>query len=421
MSTTRTHSRIDIPPHYYRTPRRARFFDAYDQRPTHQALLQFCKQHKSEEWCPSQPTASRWLKQRAQSLDDVSPERRPRARGVGRPRKNVTAQVEIMATGPTTLRKNDYNWHAQQAGVSGRTLRRRIDERRPRIIRSFRRNTEYISKPNKTKRKAYGQAHKHETVDSLWQWIHWTDETHIDRAMSIATGIFRELGNYEGLVYEEPVPLHLVVHVAASVSYWHKSELIFYNDGQWTHQHLLKVWKKDKPRRNRRTKPEEQYQQELRDWEAKQPPETVKQGNSMTQAYYNSHILPQHLYHIQKQKEQGYPAILMEDGDPSHGHQSVSNLPAEARRKALVALHDHPAQSPDLNPIEACWLLLKEKLKQLYDETLHQMNYWQLKEAIKHCWSLITMQQIRERIDEMPWRCTELIRTGGSRIKGDKW
>jgi hypothetical protein len=296
-----------------------------------------------------------------------------------------------------------------------------MSERRPRIIRSYRRNTEVVSKLNKTRRNTYGHDYKHETVESLWQWIHWTDETHIDRAMTIATGIFRELGNKEGLYYEEPVPLHLVLHMAASVSYHHKSDLIFYNDGHWTHQHLLELWKKDKPRRNRRSKSEEQFQRELQEWESKQPPETVKQGNSMTQEYYNSHILPQHLFHIQQQKEQGFPAILMEDGDPSHGHKSVNNLPAAARRTALIQLHDHPAQSPDLNPIEACWLILKEKLKQLYNEELHQMNYWRLRKAIEHCWSLITLEQIRERIDEMPWRCTELVRTGGSRIKGGKW
>lgn len=49
--------------------------------------------------------------------------------------------------------------------------------------------------------------------------------------------IFRESGNHEALLYEEPAPGHLVLHIAASVSWHHKSDLIFYNDGQWTHSH----------------------------------------------------------------------------------------------------------------------------------------------------------------------------------------
>ena len=86
-----------------------------------------------------------------------------------------------------------------------------------------------------------------------------------------------------------------------------------------------------------------------------------------------------------------------------------------------ILLHDHPPQSPDLNPIEGIWLLLKERLKQLYKDQLNEMTYWEFKRAVQRCWSLIELQEIRERIDEMPERCKQLIQQGGARIKGSKW
>ena len=42
--------------------------------------------------------------------------------------------------------------------------------------------------------------------------------------------IFREEGNYEGLLIEEPTLGYLVLYIAALVSWYYKSNLIFYND-----------------------------------------------------------------------------------------------------------------------------------------------------------------------------------------------
>jgi hypothetical protein len=223
-------------------------------------MLQFCRQNKANSWCPSQPTASRWLKERQSRHVNDTPGRRTR-RGwrtgrSGRPRKDVNRVIEVIATGPLPLRKHDYLWFIKEAGVSERTLRRRMKERNPPIIRSRRRRTEEISYSNKQKRVAYGHQFKDETVDTLWRYIHWTDEAHIDKAQAIDQWIFREEGNHHGLVMEQPANGHLVLHIAASVSWFHKSELIFYNDEHWSHGELLQQWKSLKPRRNRRSKSE---------------------------------------------------------------------------------------------------------------------------------------------------------------------
>jgi len=141
----------------------------------------------------------------------------------------------------------------------------------------------------------------------------------------------------------------------------------------------------------------------------------------MSQQYYSQHILPSYIELIMKQKDHGMPAILMEDGDPSHGHRSASNPPATARRKAQIQLHDHPPQSPDLNPIEGLWLLLNERLKQVYGERIHEMGYHELRHALEACWGLITLEEIRIRISDMPQRCKQIEINGGERVRGAVW
>ena len=93
-----------------------------------QPIITFCHQNKDQLWCPSQPTASRWLQQREELGSDISPGRRKPKATCGRKRKDVSYQVEVMANGPSTLRKQDYQFHQQQASCSYQTLRRRMKE-----------------------------------------------------------------------------------------------------------------------------------------------------------------------------------------------------------------------------------------------------------------------------------------------------
>jgi hypothetical protein len=74
----------------------------------------------------------------------------------------------------------------------------------------------------------------------------------------------------------------------------------------------------------------------------------------------------------------------------------------------------HPAQSPDLNPIEGIWNIIKQRLRRRIFDSEEEM-----KEALQEEWDKITMQEIRDRIADMPRRCAELIRCGGKPIKGN--
>jgi hypothetical protein len=118
-----------------------------------------------------------------------------------------------------------------------------------------------------------------------------------------------------------------------------------------------KVLKPSTPRKSK-YETQEQYQTRYKVFEDTQPKEdTVTKGNCMTQA---QKILPEHIKQIKTLEEHyNHRNYLQQDGDPSHGNRSQNNPPWQLKRDADLLILAHPSQSPDLNPIEACWLILR--------------------------------------------------------------
>ncbi len=77
-----------------------------------------------------------------------------------------------------------------------------------------------------------------------------------------------------------------------------------------------------------------------------------------------------------------------------------------------VTVLDWPANSPDLNPIENLWGIVKRKMRDTRPN-----NADDLKDAIKETWASIPPQQCHKRITSMPRRIEAVIKAKGAPTK----
>lgn len=165
----------------------------------------------------------------------------------------------------------------------------------------------------------------------------------------------------------------------------------------------------------------EEFEARIREWEASLPQEQVvkPKGNAMTQKYYVDNLLPVYVNAIQEARMRPggelKPWLFQEDGDPSHGKRK-RGLAQLFLEKNWIATLCHPAQSPDLNPIEAIWNILKQRVRRRTWRTMAEY-----KAIVRDEWGKITMKEVRARIAEMPERCKRLVKTGGAPIKSSLW
>jgi len=275
-----------------------------------------------------------------------------------------------------------------------------------------------VSSANRDERVAYGREHKDKSIEDFWSYIFFSDEAHVDPSSLCAPGVLRERGHRydDENIVERPPKKGVKFHVAAWITWWEKAEkLEFYNDEE---DYIQRPAMPSKPRRRPTTETTDEYQARVREWEALRPhdAEVKVGGNHMTQKYYTERLLPVYIEAIHKARlRDAGPWLFQEDGDPSHGMRK-EGLARELKNANWITNLKHPAQSPDLNPIEAIWNIIKQRLRRkiFYSEE-------EVKEALQDEWSKITMKEVRTRISQMPGRCARLIRIGGKPIKTAQW
>jgi transposase len=97
--------------------------------------------------------------------------------------------------------------------------------------------------------------------------------------------------------------------------------------------------------------------------------------------------------------------ILMEDGAPVHR----SNTPKCWRQSRKLKKLEWPANSPDLNPIENLWKLLKDHVQQKHRPAhANEMNM-----ALTTEWEAITSEKLESLVASMPERIAAVIRAKG--------
>ncbi|KUJ14223.1 uncharacterized protein LY89DRAFT_720584 [Mollisia scopiformis] len=211
----------------------------------------------------------------------------------------------------------------------------------------------------------------------------YTNSTHIDPSAQQAPRILRELGTQydDENIIERGERKGVKFYVAAWVTWFDKAKkLEFYNnEEEYEEQPLMPT----KPRRRPTTETPEEYQARLTDWEAQKP--------------HKVDVKPQ------------------EDGDPSHGMRK-RGLAQQLKENNWIVNLKHPAQSPDLNPIEAIWNIIKQRLRHRIFQSEEE-----IKEALQEEWSKVTITEVRKRISQMPRRCARLINNGGKPIKTALW
>ena len=88
----------------------------------------------------------------------------------------------------------------------------------------------------------------------------------------------------------------------------------------------------------------------------------------------------------------------MQDRAPSH---AAGDTTTELRERGIEVIR-WSAYSPDLNPIEKVWHIMKNYLQDNYPET---MSYDTLRAAVKMAWENVGEHEFRELIESMQAWC----------------
>lgn len=99
--------------------------------------------------------------------------------------------------------------------------------------------------------------------------------------------------------------------------------------------------------------------------------------------------------------------ILQEDNDPKHRSRMCTDWKVRNRIETLK----WPSQSPDINPIENVWSVIKNNLRGKQIHTLKQLSY-----QIKRIWRSLPVQYAEKLVQSMPRRCEAICQSEGDFI-----
>jgi transposase len=216
-----------------------------------------------------------------------------------------------------------------------------------------------LSKKNITKRYAFAKQHQYWTIDD-WKRVIWSDEAKINRFTSDGRSWawIRDCENLQAHHVKQ-----VVKHGGGNIKIW--GCMTYYGAGFMCkiNQNLTK----------------ELYLEILND-------ELLN-----TIDYYDLNL---------------NNIIFQHDNDPKHTAKIVNEWLLIQNFETL----DWPAQSPDLNPIEHLWSIVKRRLNQ-YDNPPKGIN--QLWERVEEIWNKISSETCKTLIESMPRRIKAVLDAKG--------
>ncbi|KAF8608480.1 hypothetical protein BDV93DRAFT_434675, partial [Ceratobasidium sp. AG-I] len=96
----------------------------------------------------------------------------------------------------------------------------------------------------------------------------------------------------------------------------------------------------------------------------------------------------------------------VEDGSGPHRGKAAQ----EARKTYRIQQHPHPPNSPDLNPIEPIWKILKERVARIPESRNSADSLWK---AVKAAWDSITVEEINKHTGKMSAQVVAVAKAKG--------
>jgi transposase len=100
--------------------------------------------------------------------------------------------------------------------------------------------------------------------------------------------------------------------------------------------------------------------------------------------------------------------FLLQDNDPKHKSQVVKKF---LENSNVQIIDNYPSCSPDLNPIENIWAIVKSELSKKSVKTLVQ-----LRKSLRDIWNHLDQDVVDTIIASMPNRMNEIMNNNGSKI-----
>jgi transposase len=137
-----------------------------------------------------------------------------------------------------------------------------------------------------------------------------------------------------------------------------------------------------------------------------------KKGRGLNGAKYVSQVLrgPLGEFCEEVEMQTGCEVLVVEDGAPGH----TSKVAKQARAELGIKTLTHPPKSPDLNPIEPLWHLLKIRIADIPGSGNSLDNLWA---AAQRVWDELTADDIRKHTGKMKDRVEAIKHAKGWHTK----